>query len=63
MPKMAEMASEITKDGPAMLKTLQIIYFQKISLLRITDRPDFNICGTEFFGFPFFDENQLFEVF
>ena len=31
--------------------------------LRIKDRADFNICGTEFFGFPFFDENQLFEVF
>ena len=35
MPQMAEMASEITKDGPDMLKTLQIIDFhQKMETLK-----------------------------
>ena len=31
--------------------------------LKIKDRADFNICGTEFFVLPFFVKNQLFEVF
>ena len=36
MPQMAEMASEITKYGPDMLKTLQIIDFhQKMETQKI----------------------------
>ena len=31
--------------------------------LRIKDRADFNICGTEFFVLPFLAKNQFFEVF